>query len=205
VTPPLPTRATEEFEALFDRLLYAVSHDLKTPLLSVSLGAELLGEAGTDAARAALGLDSITRGAEDMTRLLDALTALSRARRRPLDDASVALVAVLPGVPAAPSVRVSVDARLPAEMLAALECSAERVQVVQGESEVQLVLPWPEGAPECSGPPLEALLEALGRYSGTPVSSLASLQVQLERQGGTVVIVGDVVRVLLPSTTDDSA
>lgn len=204
MTPPLPARATEEFEALFDRLLYAVSHDLKTPLLSVSLGAELLAEAGGDTGRG-LGLDSITRGAEDMTRLLDALTALSRARRRPLDEASVALASALPGLTVAPSVRVAVDARLPRELLAALECGTEHVQVVEGESEVQLVLPWPKDAPECSGPPLEALLEALGRYSGTPVSALATLQVQLERQGGTVVVAGDRVRVLLPSAMEESA
>jgi His Kinase A (phospho-acceptor) domain len=202
--------ALDEFEALYDLLLYVVSHDLKSPLLSISLGAELLaaGPGGASALdeRTRLGLDSVTRGTQDLTRLLDAVTLVSRARRRPLDATPVALASALPGLPRTAGLedtRVAVDARVLAEIVAALggESAAAGAQVRPGDSEVRLVLPWPTGAPGCDGAPLEALLNSLTVHAGTVVGTLAALQVQLERQGGTLVVStagGGHATVLLP-------
>ncbi len=187
--------ALDEFEGLFDALLYAVSHDLKSPLLSIGLGAELLaGGAGVDE-RTRLGLEAMQRGAEDLTRLLEALTLVSRARRRPLDGAAVALATVVPGALGVEGERVGVDPRLVSEFAAAL---GGEVRAQASESEVRLSAAWPEGAPDIDGAPLESLLGSLGLYGGTLVGTLAVLQVQLERQGGTLVVGGGRATALLP-------
>lgn len=201
-TPATGARSTlDDFEGLFDALLFSVSHDLKSPLLSISLGAELLvagpaGESGIDE-RTRLALDSMKRGTEDLTRLLDGVTLVSRARRRPLDAAPVVLASILPGVPGIEDVRVAVDARVLTELVAALG-GATGAQVRASEGEVRLALPWPAGAPACEGPPLEALLASLTTHAGTLVGTLAALQVQLERQGGTIVVGGGYATALLP-------
>lgn len=188
--------ALDDFEVLFDTLLFAVSHDLKSPLLSISLGAELLGDPGALDDRTRLAVEAMRRGAADLTRLLDAVTLVSRARRRPLDSAPVALTALLPSVPNAEAVLVAVDPRVVSEFLASL--GGVGVEVRAGEGEVRLALPWPADEPACEGPPLEALLAALGLHAGTLVGTLAALQVQLERQGGTIVVGGGHATALLP-------
>lgn len=192
--------AIEYFEALFDSLLLSVSHDLKSPLLSIALGAELLGEPSALDDRTRLALDAMKRGAEDLARQLEAVTMVSRARRRLLDSSPVALASILPGVAAVEDVRVAVDARVLTEFAAALggPAAVGSAQIRPGESEVRLALPWPAGAPTCDGPPLEALLASLTTHAGTLVGTLAALQVQLERQGGTIVVGGGYATALLP-------
>ena len=199
--PTTGARATlDEFEALFDALLFAVSHDLKSPLLSISLGVELLESAPVVESvpddRAQLALDAVRRGAEDLTRQLDAVTIVSRARRRPLDATPVALSPLLPEHAGVDGVRVAVDARVINEFVAAFDGAQPHARVADGD--VRLSLPWPTTAPTCEGPPLEALLASLSTHAGTVVATLAGLQVQLERQGGTIVIGGGSATALLP-------
>lgn len=195
-TPGARDRAAlDEFEPLFDALLYAVSHDLKSPLLSIGLGAELLaGSTGGDE-RTRLALEAMQRGAEDLTRLLEALTLVSRARRRPLDASSVALAGLLAGTVAGEDARVRVDPRLVTEFAAAMNAP---MQVRLGDSEVLLSAAWPADAPVIGGAPLGALFASLGLHAGTLVGTLAVLQVQLERQGGTIVVGGGQATALLP-------
>src|SRR5688572_11282808 len=199
--PTTGARATlDEFEALFDALLFAVSHDLKSPLLSISLGVELLdGASPAESAlddRTRLAMDAVRRGSEDLTRQLDAVTVVSRARRRPLDATPVALATFLPKEAGIEGVRVAVDARVVTEFVTALDGARSEVRV--GDSAVRFALPWPASAPACEGPPLEALLTSLGTHAGTVVATLAALQVQLERQGGTIVIGEGWATALLP-------
>lgn len=201
VTPVESGERSDEFAALFDALLYAVSHDLKTPLLSISLGAELLAEAMPAAdERSRLAFEAMQRGAQDMGRLLDALTLLSRARRRPLSDEPVVLDSLLPGVPDAKGVAVRVDARVISEVLAAFGAPPSRVLAL--DTAVMLTIPWPAGEPACEGAPLEALLAALGLRAGTLIGALAPLQVQLERQGGTLVAGNGSATLLLPRAVE---
>jgi hypothetical protein len=60
------------------------------------------------------------------------------------------------------------------------------------------VVAWPASEAALDGPPLEALLTSLGTHAGTLVTTLAALQVQFERQGGTVVAGGGYATALLP-------
>jgi hypothetical protein len=200
-TPREARAALDEFEGLFDALLFAVAHDLKSPLLSISLGAELLESAPSAALddRTRLALEAMKRGTEDLARQLEAVTLISRARRRPLDARPLPLIAALPQVSSAPGiagVSVAVDARLLTEFVTALDSAL--IEARAGTDEVRLTAPWPASAPACEGPPLEALLASLGTHAGTLLATLAALQVQLERQGGTIVVAGGVVTVLLP-------
>jgi hypothetical protein len=199
--PTTNARSTvDEFEALFDALLFAVSHDLKSPLLSISLGVELLDSAPPAESalddRTRLALDAVRRGTEDLTRQLDAVTLVSRARRRPLDATPVVLSALLPEQAGIDGVRVAVDARVVSEFVAVLGGTQPDARV--DDSAVRLSLPWPASAPACEGPPLEALFASLGTHAGTIVATLAALQVQLERQGGTIVISEGPATALLP-------
>lgn len=197
--PPVETRSgLDEFEVLFDKLLFAVSHDLKSPLLSISLGAELLGDPSSLDDRTRLALEAMRRGTDDLARQLEAVTFVSRARRRPLDATAVELAAALRIEDARDleGVRVAIDSRLLNEFGAAFGGASLEVRV--GSEEVRLVAPWPAAAPACEGPPLEALLASLSTHAGTVVATLAALQVQLERQGGTIVVGGGHATALLP-------
>ncbi len=195
--------AALDFEALFDALLYAVSHDLKSPLLSIGLGAELLEGASGDGDRTRLAREAMQRGAEDLTRHLEALTLLSRARRRPLDSAPLDLASLLPAdatTAGLEGVRVAVDGRLVVELHAELS-QAGAPRVVAGDADVRLVAALPPDTPRIEGgpqAPLEALLGALSTHAGTLVGRLAVLQVQLERQGGTLVLGAGQATALLP-------
>ena len=113
----------DRHEELLDALLLSVSHDLRSPLLAISLSAELIERGGE-------GVEEATRalrvGATDLERMLQALTLLSRARRREFDVASHALGDLLGGhvviseVPELASVRVVVDGSTIGELLATL-------------------------------------------------------------------------------------
>lgn len=200
VAGPVTSAETEEFERLFDALLYAVSHDLKSPMLSIGLGAELLEGVSAADERARLGLEAVQRGTEDLGRLLDALTQVSRARRRPLDRQPVRLDGLLTaqavdGIDRFDGIEVSVDPRLITEFVAA----GGTPRVVVGDEDVRLITLLPPELREIEGPPLEALFASLGLHGGTLVTALAVLQVQLDRQGGTLVLSGGQAIAMLPS------
>ncbi|MCA9849699.1 MAG: hypothetical protein KC461_03530, partial [Dehalococcoidia bacterium] len=95
------TAQTDVEQVLLDSLLYAVSHDLRSPLLTMTLSAELLetslGDevARSEAAKVAFG--SMQQGAQDLERMLQTLTLLSRARRKQLEPAQAPLKLILGG------------------------------------------------------------------------------------------------------------
>lgn len=190
---------------VLDEFLHSVSHDLRSPLLTMSLGTELIADAvAADDGRAALALDSLRNGAKDLERMLDAITLLSRARRRQLADTPVALVELLSGhlvvsdVDRVEQLHVRVDSRVVTETVSTLARGAAiDVALTVDESRVHLILPLPEDAPECEGSPLAALMGALRTYAGTPIANIGALQAQLERQGGTMTVSGGHVRVSL--------
>ena len=64
----------------------AVSHDLRSPVLSLSLGLELLSDTAPSEERARLAREALTQGVAELERMLDAVSAISRARSRLLSD-----------------------------------------------------------------------------------------------------------------------
>src|SRR5690606_22298119 len=85
-----------------DALFYSVSHDLRSPLLTMSLAADLITDAlntlpSSAGGPVAIALDALRHGARDMERMLQALTLLSRARRRPLGPRGATLPLLLGG------------------------------------------------------------------------------------------------------------
>ena len=208
-TPPVTGSVNganaEEFEALFDTLLYAVSHDLKSPMLSIGLGAELLEGASATDERTRLGLEAIARGTQDLGRLIEALTQVSRARRRPLDGQPVRLSELLSGVPGSGRIDDRIDVRVDPRLVIEFVATAGAPRVVVGDEDVRLTSPLPPDLQALEGPPLEALFASLGLYAGTLVTALAVLQVQLDRQGGTLVLGGGHATAMLPAATSVAA
>ncbi len=82
-------------DTLLGSFLRAVSHDLKSPLLTLSLSAELLGDVFPDDERGRVAREALTHGLRDMERMLDAVTDVSRARRRVLQEQPSRLVDAL--------------------------------------------------------------------------------------------------------------
>ncbi|HWG85539.1 MAG TPA: sensor histidine kinase [Deinococcales bacterium] len=78
------TRELEERNAEQETFIYTVSHDLRTPLLSIAAMAELLGEAveSGDGEQAGFLLGRVQRNVAKMGDLLNDLLALSRAGRQ---------------------------------------------------------------------------------------------------------------------------
>ena len=71
--------ATERRDAAhFESLLSTISHDLRSPLLTISLSAELLQDA-RHVGSEDVALDALREGVRDLGRMLDAVTTLSRA------------------------------------------------------------------------------------------------------------------------------
>lgn len=207
--------ARVEHDTLLDSLLYSVAHDLKSPLLTLALASELIVDA-VDAPndRAQLALDSLKHGAKDLERMLDAVTAVSRAWRRPLEVVAVPLMPVLSGHvvtsdhddpadqddPA--GVVVAVDPHIVSELEARLLVGQPgALQLAVEGGAIRLDVPLADECPEVDGSPLEALLGSLHTYAGTPVEPLAALQVLLERQGGGLAIKERRASVLLPLAT----
>jgi len=89
-----PAAEVARLESLLDTLLRSVSHDLRSPLLSISLSAELIELGGEGVAEATRALRA---GVADLERMLQAVTLLSQARRRELNVAPVALGDLLAG------------------------------------------------------------------------------------------------------------
>jgi signal transduction histidine kinase len=191
-----------DLDALLDALLFSVSHDLRSPLLAISLSAELIEQRGEGADEA---MRALRTSATDLERMLAAVTALSRARRRQLDMRPAALGELLAGhvviseVPELASVRAAVDAASVKELLATL---AE-----QGPVEAQIGID--DGSVRCDfalrgavdiedASPLAALAGSLERHAGGTVEALAVHELTLSRQGATLAIEGDRLLVTLP-------
>src|SRR5690606_10255217 len=139
-----------------------------------------------------IALDALRHGAKDMERMLQALTLISRARRRALGPSRVSLQVILGGqlviseVTDLSHVHVAVD---PVPVLDIIETLATDGPIevharIEGQA-VGLERDGPE-ALEAGTTPLELLVGSLHTHAGTPVEALAAAQVLLERQGGAV-------------------
>jgi hypothetical protein len=188
-------------ETLLGSFLRAVSHDLRSPLLTLSLAMELLGDLPADE-RGQIARDAITHGLQDMARMLDAVSGISRARRRILAEEPMTLAAVLDGIRIAADAplmgaALSIDARAAGEALRALGADVEvRVEEQPGFAVVSAALP--EAVAAVEGSAVAALLGDLHTYAGTPAVALAAAEVVLARQGGMVRCEGAQARMWLP-------
>jgi signal transduction histidine kinase len=174
---------------LLDSLFYAVSHDLRSPLLTVSLSAQLLehtlANVEVDGAHEALG--GLRAACDDLERMLAALNALSRASRRATDPIEVSIAALCAG---APEVNVALDESTANDLHAALPDGA--LATLEGAS---IVIRWPANGLE--GSPLSALAGSLHVHAGSLVEKLACLEIALARHRGAIEIVDDQVTVRL--------
>lgn len=175
---------------LLDSLFYAVSHDLRSPLLTVSLSAQLLehtlADAVPDGAREALG--GLRAACDDLERMLAALNTLSRASRRASETVHVQLDALLAGAPAAVVALDEITAdelrtAIPADAVAALDADVATIR-------------WTSDG--LDGSPLQALAGSLQAYAGGPVEALACLEIALERHRSSLEAAGGDVAVRLP-------
>lgn len=202
--------AAERPEDVLDALLYSVSHDLRSPLLTLSLSAELIREAvpappAGDSGTASVALDALKNGAQDLERMLHALTSVSRARRRPLEPRVVPLRMLLGGhivisdAVALERVRVHLDPEPFRELLDRLcgEDPAE-IQLTRTDDHVICRIPARVALPALEGSPLLDLSKSLQSHAGTVVEDLASLQVQLARLSVAIEVRDGAVRVWLP-------
>lgn len=193
---------------LVDALLFSVSHDLRSPLLGLTLSADLLREpAGSiDGATRAIALDGLRAGARDIERMLQTLTALSRARRRVFEHDRAPLGLILGGhivfseVEHLTSRVVAVDPMTVRELLddVAGENPVE-VQVSVQDGFVALSAPVNLDIPPFEGRPLEALASSLQTYAGGVVERLAAAQIVLDRQGASFAFEGGRLLVWLPA------
>lgn len=205
---PVPL-ATGDPWPLIDALLYSVSHDLRSPLLSLMLSADLLRDTSAPASVGGtrdVALDGLRHGARDMERMLQSLTALSRARRRVFeqDRSTVGLILgghlVMSDIERLASRVVAVDPVTIRELLddVAGDRPLEIRVTIEGDF---ALLSVPVGAgwlPAFDGRPLQALASSLQAYAGSPVERLAVAQVLLDRQGASFAIEDGRLLVWLP-------
>jgi signal transduction histidine kinase len=193
---------------ILDALLYSVSHDLRSPLLTLSLSGELIRESvrqdTRESASSSVALDALKHGAQDLERMLHALTTISRARRRPLETRMVPLRMLLGGhvvISDADLERllVRVDAGTVRELLDRL-CGEEPAEIPLERTDTHVVFRVPARVelPPLERSPLLELSSSLHTYAGTVVEDLASLQVQLGRQSGVLEVTDGAVCVWLP-------
>lgn len=192
----------DDEETLLGSFLRSVSHDLRSPLLTLSLSAELLGDASPTDEREQVAREAIAHGLQDMERMLDAVTGVSRARRRILADGPMPLAAVLDAVrivSEAPLIEaaLSIDARAAGDALRSLGPDAE-VLVAPDHQGVLLSAALPDSIAGVEGSCVVALLGDLHTYAGTPVVALAVAEVVLARQGATLRCEGAQVHMRLP-------
>lgn len=205
---------SDHADVILDALLYSVSHDLRSPLLTLSLSAELIGEsvhpgATRESGTATVALDALKSGAQDLERMLHALTVVSRARRRPLEPRRVPLQMLLGGhlvisdVAGLEKLRVTIDPDPFRELLDRLcgEDPAE-IQLTRTDAYVICRIPSRVELPVLQASPLAALAGSLQAHAGTIVEELASVQVQLVRQAVPMEVLGGAVRLWLPLTTE---
>lgn len=212
-SPPSVSATEESSEAILEALLFAVAHDLRSPLLTLSLSAELIRESmpdvpAADGGSTGIALDALKQGAEDLERMLKALTTLSRARRRPLDVRNVPLRMLLGGhvvisdVADVDRLEVVVDPTPLRELIDCLcgEDPAE-LQVARSDGHVLVRIPARVELPKLDGSPLIELARSLTVHAGTVVEELASLQCQLNRHAVAFTIEDQTVSVSLPVAT----
>lgn len=199
--------ATSAQQVLLDSLLYSVSHDLRSPLLTMTLSSELL-ESGMDRDTplpegAALALDSLRQGAADIERMLQTLMLLSRARRRDVEAQHGPLQVILGGHtvtaadPAVPRRIVLVDPLHVREMLDAVAGDVPLkvdARLSEGRAVIEFDVPLLEHGPT----PMHAVVASLRQYAGSPVEALAVGQILLERQGASVTGAEGRLRISLP-------
>ena len=205
-----PAPGPTDPDLLIEALLYSVSHDLRSPLLTLSLAGELIAESLGDRLReepssGLVALDALQHGARDLERMLQALTSVSRARRRSLETGRAPLRLLLGG-----HVVISDAGDLGSRLVAVDPIAVlEIIDAVCGEgpTEIQvsltdgfavLRLPLDESLSEVRGAPLVGLAQSLQLHAGTLVETLAAAQVVLERVGGRIDITDEGVRLWLP-------
>ncbi|MDA0353465.1 MAG: hypothetical protein O3A10_14840 [Chloroflexi bacterium] len=181
---------TEAAPQLLDSLLYGVSHDLRSPLLTVSLSAQLLEHslAGVEVAGAIEALDGLRAACDDLERMLSALNALSRAARRASDTIEVTLSSLFGG---APAVTVALDESTAGELRWAIPTGA--TALLDGDT---AVIRW--SVADAPDSPLMALAGSLHLHAGGLIERLACLQITLARHHGSLDVVGEQVTVRLP-------
>jgi len=193
---------------LLGTLLYSISHDLKSPLLTLSLGNELLaGHVRADTEQVRIAIESLHHGILDMERMLEAVTRLSRAYHRQLSDTPVPLQQVMRGhvvITGADAERllVAIDPRPVVDALGQLAGHGPlRLDLTIDSGAAVLVAPLRDAFPEpeaASSAPLDLLAGSLHTYAGTVIDTLAVLQLQLARQGGDVWLHGAESVIRLP-------
>ncbi len=207
-TPPTPMLGAE---GLVTALLYSVSHDLRSPLLTLSLSAELIDESvgevlRTDGSgRGTIALDALRHGARDLERMVQALASLSRAYRRELGVGRAALRLLLGGHLVI-SDEDELDTRLvlvdPISVREVIDaCCGDdpaEIHVSLTPRHAILLLPSPPALGDLRGAPLLRLVEGLQRHAGGVLEALAAGQVMLERQGSALDLQEAGVRLWLP-------
>jgi len=197
-------------DVLVEALLYSVSHDLRSPLLTLSLAGELISESLGDRLRAEpssglVALDALEHGARDLERMLQALAVVSRARRRVLEISHVPLRLLLGGHIVISDEGdlgnrlVRVDPIALREIIDAV-CGDDPVDihVLLLDAYVVLRLPLPAALAEVRGGPLVTMVQSLQYHAGTLVETLAASQVVLDRCGGAIDVRDDGVHLWLP-------
>lgn len=206
VERPLPL-AIDDPWPLIDALLYSVSHDLRSPLLGLTLSADLLSDpAGVvDGSTRDIALDGLRHGARDMERMLQALTVISRARRRVFEHDRGTLGMILGGH----LVMSDVDQLAGRVVLVDPVTVRELLDDVAGDGPVEVRVSLRDGLavlsapanvdlPPFEGRPLHALASSLQSYAGSAVERLAASQVLLDRQGATFSVEEGRILVWLP-------
>lgn len=201
------TEAHPKAQQVLDSLLYSVSHDLRSPLLTMTLSAELIENAldreGVSSEGTVLAVSSLRQGAADMERMLQTLMLLSRARRKQIEPARGSLQVILGGHVVVSeedglSRRIAlVDPLHVREMLDAVagdDPLEVHVRVHDDRADLEFPVPLLEHGPT----PLHALSASLKQYAATPVEALAVGQVLLERRGGSVRVNSGRVLITLP-------
>lgn len=217
VTVPVPNSprlaaepAATDPQAFSESLLYSVSHDLRSPLLTMSLSTDLIEDAlrasGTETGdtSVSVALDALRHGARDMERMLQGLALLSRAYNGAVEPARAPLRLVLAGhlvISDASDLNetlITVDPIVVRELLdvVASDGAAElHVRIEEGFALVEVAAPRQV---EGGVTPLMALVSSLTYGAGTAVETLAVRQVLIERHGGRVCAEGGRLEIWLP-------
>lgn len=190
-------------EPLLAAFLRTVAHDLRSPLMTLSLSAELLADTSGGEERTRVAIEALTHGVRDMERMLDAVTTISRARTRILSDAPVMLAELVRGQVVISSdvldaAVAAIDPRYISETLAALSPDPSEVRVELRNGQAQLSVALTEELAKAGQSPLHALFGSLQRWAGTPLVALAAAEVQAVRQHASIHCVDGRVLLTLP-------
>ena len=194
-----PLRSTRRDE--FVALLTSVSHDLRSPLLTVALSGDLLRDAvdggDADGARASPARRCVRAFATS-----SACSTRSPRSRAPRNGrwhrAAHSPACFLEGHWLSGDGAIDADASLAADLVDALGGgTAVEVRTLDAAVEVAVALADEAGSVP-DGSPLAALLDSLKAYAGTVVERLAAIELQASRQGGALRIDGGRALLTLP-------